>query len=167
VAVLSLALSVTVVYNGSSRQDSYEANRQLCVDGLAQYGRTVAVIQMTGHVRLSPEHGADLIVGSARAEISCFSTDVIDSDSSFVKAWRVNVSSSQSSVALRQGTNEGVVGQSIYAVSDAFLAQQLDAVNVALEAAIKASGPGYFPWETARPAVPEKYPEIEITPQGE
>lgn len=163
VALLALVLGVAVVYNGSSRQATYESNRQLCVDGLARYTRTITEIQLTKGIVTSTQ-AADLLADEVRTSVTCFDTNIIDSDSAFVQDWHESVRNLHTTIGLRRDESNNFVFKAANEIVAAMLAQQVDAINVAFSAAIQADGPGYWPWQPNSVGTPGSYPSISPSP---
>ena len=155
VAVVSLAVSVLIIYNGSSKQDQFESNRQLCVDGLSEFGRTMLEIKL-GQGDPTPSQLADFIIDGARARVGCFDTQVLDDQSAFFEDWLVAEQVIGLPLAIRGDTTyPSGTGKEI---RDRSLEQLISAADDALVAAINAPGPGVWPWEGSGPTAPPTFP---------
>ena len=167
VAILSLGISLAVVYNGSSRQATFESNRQLCIDGLAGYSRTILEIRYSD-APLSPAQTADYVVDGARAKLGCFDTHLLDGSGTFAQEWRSAEVRTQQALSMLPASADAdfadsEMGQLVSDVSKSFLDQQFDAINAAMDAAVEAPGLGFLPWESPVQPTPT-FPSMSIEP---
>lgn len=158
VAALSLLISVVVIFNGSSRQATFESNRQLCIDGLTRFARTLTEIQLT-QGNLSSTQGADLVVDAARVELTCFDTKILDKESQFFADWKTYLGVLNTHLAFRSD-NEDDLSVINNEIARDLLRQQMVAISDAMDVAVSNPGPGFLPMQDAVPTAPATFPPL-------
>ncbi len=86
VAILALTISVFTFFSGTAKQSSFETRRQLCVESLTGYAKSLMDVRFTT-TKLSSSQIAAVTADGAAARISCFDSRVLNPDSQFARTW--------------------------------------------------------------------------------
>ena len=152
--ILALTLAVIVVFNGSGRQAQYEANRQLCIDGLSRFGRTILDIRYS-EGKLTSGQLADFVVDGGAARVGCFETEILDPKSEFHSEWSTAEELLQLPVGFKGSANSPQV---VKRMTNPALDQMASALNDALTVAVTTPGPDVWPWSQPVPTAPATFP---------
>lgn len=162
VATLALALSASTFFNGSVKQTRFEASRQLCVNAITEYGRTLLNIRYRDSP-LTPSQQADYFIDDGRARMSCFDTHVLDADSEFAAAWYETERLLEPPImVMSTELPDDIVGRSAEGVADMSIDRMLGGLEEALNVALTTPGPGFFFWQDPKPTAPPTFPPYEL-----
>jgi hypothetical protein len=159
VAVGALLVTVVVVYNGSSRQQQFEARRQACLVALTDYAGTLIEIDL-GDSAPDADLFGDLVARRALNDVQCFSAGILREDSEFVEEWRATERAMDVGWWSLDATDPplSLIGDA----QQKLISQLLSAIDDALVAVIEAPGPGFWPWDLNVPLSPETFPPFPI-----
>jgi hypothetical protein len=160
VAVVSLLVSVLVLFNGSAKQAQFESSRQLCVDGLTRFGRTMETMRLAASAPTTSQI-ADFEIDGGSARVNCFDTHVLDDKSDFFEKWMADW---ESVGAMMLFQNHGLAQiDNLDENRSESLGRLVAMADAALVSAATAPGPGLFPWESSKPISPS-IPKEETKP---
>lgn len=160
VAVVSLLVSVLVLFNGSARQTQFESNRQLCIDGLTRFGRTMETMRLAASAPTTSQL-ADFEIDGGSARVNCFDTHVLDQKSDFFEKWMVDWEVLGAMMLFQN--HELAQIDNLDKNRSELLGRLVGMADAALGAAATAPGPGLFPWESSKPISPS-IPKEETKP---
>jgi hypothetical protein len=158
VAVLALALSVFTFFNGSAKQTRFEASRQICVNAITEYGRTLLNIRFRDSP-LTPSQQADWVIDGGIARTSCFDTHVLDPESEFASSWYETEKMIELPIAfLGEDMPDEPLGSGVEDAASLAIDRMLGGLEEALDVALTTEGPGFFPWQDSEPTSPATFP---------
>jgi hypothetical protein len=151
VAVASLFLSALVLFNGSAKQAQFESNRQLCIEGLTRFGRTMETMRLATSAPTTSQL-ADFEIDGGSARVNCFDTHVLDDKSDFFVKWMADWEIVGSMMVFQ---NYGLAQMdNLDQNRSEALGRLVAMADAALASAATAPGPGPVPWESSEPISP-------------
>lgn len=150
-AVVSLFVSVLVLFNGSAKQSQFESNRQLCIEGLTRFGRTMETMRLAASAPTTSQI-ADFEIDGGSARVNCFDTHVLNDKSDFFEKWMADWEA-VGAVLIFQ--NHGLAHMdNMDKNRSESLGRLVAMTDAALVSAATAPGPGPFPFESPEPISP-------------